>query len=188
MYSIIFYPIVWIIYVKLEKQLFSAMVSITSLPDHSSYCHHFKYVCHCPLTFYIYFYEATKSFEGILACMFLWFTLYRIMLKYLGGQFDWWMKLEYLEKNTDLLQVTDKFYYNVVHLSLSRIRTIKISGDRHRLHRYSTERDIPWSITVIVVMSRRVMGIKNFNSCRWSGGNKTPGVNLVIKCVVLQVN
>jgi hypothetical protein len=53
---------------------------------------------------------------------------------------------------------------------------------------YSTERDMPWSITVIVVMSRRVMGIKNFNSCRWSGGNKTPGVNLVIKCVVLQVN
>ena len=53
---------------------------------------------------------------------------------------------------------------------------------------YSTERDIPWSITVIVVMSRRVMGIKNFNSCQWSGGNKTPGVNLVIKCVVLQVN
>ena len=53
---------------------------------------------------------------------------------------------------------------------------------------YSTERDMLWSITVIVVMSRRVMGIKKFNSCRWSGGNKTPGVNLVIKCVVLQVN
>ena len=53
---------------------------------------------------------------------------------------------------------------------------------------YSTERDIPWSITVIVIMSRRVMGINILNSCRWSGGNKTPGVNLVIKCVVLQVN
>ena len=45
---------------------------------------------------------------------------------------------------------------------------------------YSTERDIPWSITVIVIMFRRVMGIKILNSCRWSGGNKTPGVNLVI--------
>ena len=45
---------------------------------------------------------------------------------------------------------------------------------------YSTERDIPWSITVIVIMSRRVMGIKILNSCGWSGGNKTPGVNLVI--------
>jgi hypothetical protein len=31
-----------------------------------------------------------------------------------------------------------------------------------------------------VIMSRRVMGIKILNSCRWSGGNKTPGVNLVI--------
>jgi hypothetical protein len=49
-------------------------------------------------------------------------------------------------------------------------------------HLYSTERDMPWSITVIVVMSRIVMGIKILNSCRWSGGNKTPGVNLVIKC------
>jgi hypothetical protein len=39
------------------------------------------------------------------------------------------------------------------------------------LYWYSTERDIPWSITVIVVMFRRVMGIKKFNSCRWSGGN-----------------
>ena len=58
----------------------------------------------------------------------------------------------------------------------------KISGGQN--HKYSTERDIPWSITVIVVMSRRVMGIQILNSCRWSGGNKTPGVNLVI---VLQV-
>jgi hypothetical protein len=31
-------------------------------------------------------------------------------------------------------------------------------------------------------MSRRVMGITILNSCRWAGGNKTPGVNLVIKC------
>jgi hypothetical protein len=32
---------------------------------------------------------------------------------------------------------------------------------------YSTESDMPWSITVIVVMSRRVMGIKILTSCRW---------------------
>ena len=30
------------------------------------------------------------------------FQLYR------GGQFFWWRKAEYLEKNTDLLQITDK--------------------------------------------------------------------------------
>jgi hypothetical protein len=36
------------------------------------------------------------------------FQLYR------GGQFYWWRKLEYLEKTTDLLQVTNSLYYNVV--------------------------------------------------------------------------
>ena len=74
-----------------------------------------------------------------------------------------------------------------------RIRCNKRWGLWKKTHiKYSTERDIPWSITVIVVMSRRVMGIKILNSCRWSvvywGGNETPGVNLVIKCVVLQVS
>jgi hypothetical protein len=60
----------------------------------------------------------------------------------------------------------------------------KKKGKKRRIYlpTYSTERDIPWSITVLV------MGIKILNSGRWSGGNKTPGVNLVIKCVVLQVN
>jgi hypothetical protein len=31
-----------------------------------------------------------------------------------GGQFDWWRKLEYLEKTTDLSQVTD----NLCHIML----------------------------------------------------------------------
>jgi hypothetical protein len=31
-----------------------------------------------------------------------------------GGQFYWWSKPEYLEKTTDLLQVTDEFYHTIM--------------------------------------------------------------------------
>ena len=61
-----------------------------------------------------------------------------LKLNYHGSKFYWWKKLEYPEKTTELLQVTDK--HNVVSRTTLQVgnQTHNLSGERHVKFNYYT--------------------------------------------------
>ena len=54
----------------------------------------------------------------------------QISVIYGGGQFYWWRKTEFTEKNTNLPQITGKLYHIMLY-RLCEIRTHNVSGDRY---------------------------------------------------------
>ena len=59
---------------------------------------------------------------GGLWCLMPLSTIFQL---YLGGEFYWWRKPEYLKKTMDLSKVTDKPLSHNVVLSMPRLRGIR---------------------------------------------------------------
>jgi hypothetical protein len=64
----------------------------------------------------------------------VWFMVFNATFSTIFQLYHYWKKQEYLEKTTDISQVTNKLYHIMlyrVHFAISKVRTHNFSGDRH---------------------------------------------------------